>query len=93
MTKRQKYTKEFKQEAAKLVIEGGYTQAEACKNLGVANKNLSRWVAQAKGSNAQQPTKTPESIELSRLKKENQQLKLEREILKKAAAFFANEHK
>lgn len=93
MTKRQKYTKEFKQEAAKLVIEGGYTQTEACKNLGVANKNLSRWVAQAKGSNAQQQTKTPENIELSRLKKENQQLKLEREILKKAAAFFANEHK
>jgi transposase len=93
MTKRKKYTKEFKEEAAKLVIEGGYTQAEASKNLGVGNKNLSRWVAQAKGTNTQQQTKTTESVELSRLKKENQQLKLEREILKKAAAFFANEHK
>ena len=93
MTKRQKYTKEFKEEAAKLVIEGGYTQAEASKNLGVANKNLSRWVAGAKGASTQQSTKAPESIELSRLKKENQQLRLEREILKKAAAFFANEQK
>jgi transposase len=93
MTKRQKYTKEFKQEAAKLVIEGGHTQVEVSKNLGVANKNLSRWVAQAKGANTQQPVKAPESAELLRLKKENQQLKLEREILKKAAAFFANEHK
>jgi transposase len=93
MAKRKKYTKEFKEEAAKLVIEGGYKQVEACKSLGVANKNLSRWVAQAKGTNAQQATKAPESAELLRLKKENQQLKLEREILKKAAAFFANEHK
>jgi transposase len=93
MTKRQKYTKEFKQEAAKLVIEGGYTQVEACKSLGVANKNLSRWVAEAKGAKAQQSTKAPESAELLRLKKEINQLRLEREILKKAAAFFANEHK
>ena len=93
MTKRKRYTQEFKQEAAKLVIEGGYTQAAACKSLGVTNKNISRWVAQAKGMSKQQPVKTPESIELSRLKKENQQLKLEREILKKAAAFFASEQK
>jgi transposase len=93
MTKRKKYTKEFKQEAAKLVIEGGYTQAEACKSLGVGNKNLSRWIAQAKGTNAQQAAKAPESAELLRLKKEINQLRLEREILKKAAAFFANENK
>ena len=93
MTKRKRYTKEFKQEAAKLVIEGGRTQVEVCKSLGVANKNLSRWVAQAQGKNTQQSTKAPESAELVRLKKEIHQLRLEREILKKAAAFFANEHK
>lgn len=93
MTKRKKYTKEFKQEAAKLVTEGGYTQAEAAKNLGITGKDINRWVMQAKGTKVQQPTKTPENIELSRLRKENQQLRLEREILKKAAAFFANEPK
>jgi transposase len=92
MTKRKRYTKEFKEEAAKLVIEGGYTQIEACKNLGVAQKNLSRWVAEAKGTKVQQATKAPESAELVRLKKEIHQLRLEREILKKAAAFFAKEH-
>ena len=91
MTKRKKYTKEFKQEAARLVIEGGYTQVKAAKNLGVTSNNINKWVMEAKGTNAPQPTKTPESIELSRLRKENQQLRLEREILKKAAAFFANE--
>lgn len=46
-----------------------------------------------KGTNKQQQIKTPEGIELTRLRKENQQLKLEREILKKAAAFFASEQK
>jgi len=91
MTKRKKYTKEFKQEAAKLVTEGGYTQAEAAKSLGVACNLISKWVMEAKGTNTQQSTKTPESAELTRLRKENHQLRLEREILKKAAAFFANE--
>jgi len=93
MTKRKKYTKEFKQEAARLVIEGGHTQIETAKNLGIKGNSLSRWIAEVKGTKTQQSTRTPESAELVRLRKENQQLKLEREILKKAAAFFASEQK
>jgi len=91
MTKRKKYTKEFKEEAAKLVTEHGYTQAEACRSLGVPDKNISRWVREAKGLKGDPTSQTPKDIELSRLRKENYQLRLEREILKKAAAFFANE--
>ncbi len=89
---RKKYTNEFKAETVKLIIERGYTQAEASKNLGIADSNINRWL-----KDATKPTiaakQTPELAELMRLKKENQQLRLEREILKKAAAFFANEVK
>lgn len=91
MAKRKKFTKEFKEEAAKLVTEQGYTQAAACKSLGITDANLSRWVQDAKGLKAKKPAQTAENAELMRLKKENQQLRMEREILKKAAAFFANE--
>jgi Transposase. len=91
MGKHKKYTQEFKEEAAKLVTEQGYKQSVACKNLGITAKNLSRWVQAAKGLATKKTVQTPESAELVRLKKENHQLRLEREILKKAAAFFANE--
>jgi len=91
MTKRKRYTKEFKEEAAKLVIEQGYKQSVASKNLGVPAKNLSRWVQDTKGLLVKKSVQVPERAELARLKRENHQLRLEREILKKAAAFFANE--
>ena len=93
MINRRKYTKEFKEEAARLVIDQGYSQAEASKSLGVPAKNLSRWVQDAKGISVKKHVPESESVELARLKKENHQLRLEREILKKAAAFFANEPK
>lgn len=93
MTKKQRYTLEFKQEAVKLVTEQGYTQAQAARNLGMSCKNISRWIRELKG---QAKTKlklesSDEQAELKRLRKENQRLKQERDILKKAAAFFANE--
>lgn len=91
MPKRKKYTKEFKEEAVKLVTEQGYTQAEAGKSLGIPDKNLSRWVREIKGLILKNSPPKAEDTELARLIKENKQLRLEREILKKAAAFFANE--
>lgn len=91
MAKRKKYTKEFKEEAAKLVTEQGYSQEVASKNLGVPAKNLSRWIQDIKGLKVKKSALSPESAEVVRLKKEIHQLRLEREILKKAAAFFANE--
>ena len=89
-----KYTNEFKQEAAKLVTEHGYSQAEAGRSLGVGDKNIHRWVKESqvvKKPKASKDTLTTEQEELKQLKKEVTQLRLEREILKKAVAFFARE--
>jgi transposase len=89
------YTPEFKQEAVRLVTEQGYKVTEAARNLGINPSVLARWKSQltSEGTNAF-PGKgrlTTEKDELQRLRKENQRLKMERDILKKAAAFFANE--
>jgi transposase len=88
-----KYTKEFKEEAAKLVTEHGYSQAEAGRRLGVSDKNINRWVKESKTPREIKEPITGEQEELKRLRKEVAQLRLEHEILKKAAAFFAREQK
>ena len=78
----------------KLVLENNYSQTETAKNLGINPKNLHRWIANFKKNNTVTAQKliTPEQIELIRLRKEIKRLtQLEREILKKAAAFFASE--
>lgn len=85
----EKYTKEFKLEAVKLVTEHGYSQLQAAKSLGIPGRNLSRWVQEHRTD--KQDIVTSEEKELNVLRKEIQKLKLEKEILKKAAAFFANE--
>ena len=94
---RREYSKEFKQEAAKLVLEQGYKATEAARNLGINISNLRRWIREyhkhkvyAFPGNGRL---APEQEELRKLREENKRLKLEREILKKAAAFFARESK
>ena len=92
--KRQNYTNEFKEEAVKLITEQGYSVAEASRNLGVNANMLGRWKRDIESGSVKDATISDGvSIqdELKRLRKENKQLKLEREILKKAAAFFARE--
>jgi len=91
---KKRYTEEFKAEAVKLVTDQGYSQAEAGRSLGVSHVNINRWVLDYQGKISKGPEKvsrSAESEELARLRKENKRLKLERDILKKAAAFFANE--
>ena len=89
------YTKEFKQEAAKLVIEQGYKATEAARNLEVNVSNVNRWVKEYKqykeGAFPGKGQMQPEQAELRRLREENKHLKIEREILKKATVFFAKE--
>jgi transposase len=89
------YTPEFKMDAVRLVTEQGYKTSEAARNLGIHASVLNRWKQQMASDNKTAfPGKgrlTPEKEELQRLRKENQQLKMERDILKKAAAFFAKE--
>ena len=93
--KRKIYTAEFKREAVRLVTEHHYGVAEAARNVGITTNMLRRWKRElADRDNGAFPGKgrlAPEQEELYRLRAENKRLRMEREILKKAAAFFANE--
>jgi transposase len=98
MTKKRKhYSKQFKIDAVKLVTEQGYNVSEAARNLGIHHTSLRHWKKQFETDGNQSfPGKgyiSPEKEELYRLRKENKRLRMEREILKKATAFFANESK
>ena len=92
---RQHYTKEFKSDAVKLVLEYGYSANEAARRLGINQTNVSRWVREYRQENEPSvqggATRSELESEVKRLRKENQRLQMEREILKKAAAFFAKE--
>ena len=91
---RKKYTREFKEEAVKLITEQGYQITEAARNLGVNENMLGRWKREIEGGGEGAPghqVGAALQAELNRLRKENARLKMEREILKKAAAFFAKE--
>ena len=89
--KRRHYTPEFKAEAAKLVLEAGLSQAQAARDLGIPESVLSRWVKRAQAAAEPGALSDAERSELARLRRENATLRMERDILKKAAAFFARE--
>lgn len=95
MTTRKKYTREFKEDAVRLVTEQGYRAAEAARNLGLDRGMLARWVKELQEEGAEafrgNGQLSEREQELRRLREENRRLKLERDILKKAAAFFAKE--
>ena len=94
-TERKQYSAEFKQEAVALVTQQGYTLVAAARNLGIHRDMLRRWKEQVTRDGAVAfPGKghqTPEQAELHRLREENRRLQMERDILKKATAFFASE--
>ena len=93
MAKSKRYSKEFRLEAARLVVEHGYTFKEAAKRLGVTDWSIRQWVQKLRQSGQLSPAGTgqPEADEMRRLRKENKHLQLETEILEKAAAYFARE--
>ena len=97
MKPRKKYTKEFKLDAVSLVLEQGYTRAEASKNLGLNPNVLSRWIKEFESDDGQafrgNGKLTPELEEIRKLKAQVKRLEMEREILKKATVFFAKETK
>ena len=99
MEKRGRYSKEFKQEAVRLLNEGDQPTSEIAMQLGVKRTLLYRWRDELnkKGEKAfsnrpGRPTLEEES-ELTRLRRENRELKEDRDILKKAAAYFARDLK
>ena len=90
---RRKFTREFKESAAKLVSEQGYTVAEAAKSLGVDPNSIRYWVKKFPGNGSGAVAgEGALRAELRRLREENKRLLMEREILKKATAFFARHH-
>ena len=92
---RRKFTREFKLEAVKLVKERGVSIAQASRDLDVHENVLRKWVRDVAADPVHafpgQGQMKPEQAEIERLKKEVAKLKMERDILKKAAAFFAKE--
>ena len=91
--KRRTYTVEFKQDAVKLVLEKGYTVAEAARNLGVHANLLRTWKLKVEAEESQNGAGLDEDerLELARLRADVKRLRMERDILKKATAFFASE--
>jgi transposase len=90
---RRQFSDEFKASAVRLVLEEGKTVGAAAHDLDLTETALREWVrrAQADRTKGRTGLTTAEREELARLRKENRQLRLEREILKNAAAFFASE--
>jgi transposase len=93
---RQVYTSEFCQQAVEMITRDGLGIAEAARRLSISPKTLTNWVRRAKGADspgAAAPRRevTAVEAELSRLRRENAELRMERDILKKASAYFAQE--
>jgi len=85
------YPREFKEEAVALVTEQGYTVPKAAESLGVSPNLLYKWKEKLEAEKAGTVLMDDERSELKRLRKENKELRTEKEILKKASAFFARE--
>ena len=92
---RRKFTREFKVEAVKLIQDRGVTVAQAARYLGVHGTVLRRWMRERTADPQQafpgQGQMKPDQLEIERLRREVTKLKAERDILKKAAAYFAKE--
>jgi transposase len=92
-----RYPPEFRQQAVELVAASGKTVAEVARDLGINDTTLGTWVKADRAEHGipdaegQVPLTAAERAELTRLRRENAKLRTEREILKKAAAFFVQE--
>jgi transposase len=85
-----RYTEEFKVETVKQVLERGHSAATVAARLGINKHSLYDWVRRAQSHGAQ-PVEGNDSAELRRLRAELKRVTEERDILKKAAAYFANQ--
>jgi transposase len=87
------YPVEFRREAIKLALLGDKPQCQLAKDLGISDVTLRNWIKQGKAERGERPggLSSDEREELQRLRDENAKLRMEREILAKAAVFFAKE--
>jgi transposase len=93
---RRTFTPEFKRDAVALVLQEGKTASEVARNLGIARSLLQRWIEQHRDQDPDGKPRKPraeESEELRRLRKELRDVTEERDILKKALAYFADDQK
>ena len=89
--KGQRYTDAFKQEAVKQVSERGYSVADAAQRLGTTTHSLYAWIKKYGPDSVEHGAKTDDQAEIRRLKKELKRTTEERDLLKKAAVYFANQ--
>jgi transposase len=89
------YSPEYREEAVKLVIETSRPIAQVAKELGVQEGTLGSWVARYRREHAgdEPELNTPERARLRQLERETRELRMENEFLKKAAAYFAKDHR
>ena len=92
---RKKFTAEFKAEAVRPVIEGSRAVADVAREYGLVAQTLGNWVNEYRREHADEEPElsVSEREELERLRKENRELRMEKEFLGKAAAFFAKEYR
>lgn len=92
--KRRRFSDEYKAETVRLIKSSGKSVGQMALELGIGETALRRWIAQAEveaGRGREGALTRSERTELVELRRENQRLRMEREILKKATAFFAKE--
>lgn len=95
MSKRRKFSPEFRDEAVKMVIETSRPVAHVARELGLNEGTLGNWVARYRQEHSgEQPgLSVDERARLREMERENQELRMENEFLKKAAAYFAQERR
>jgi len=91
--KRRHFTPEFKKDAVALITEQGYSVSKAARAVDVSENNLRRWKKELEQAASGERLNADERAELARLRREVKELRMEKEILKKASAFFAKEMK
>ena len=91
MGRRSHYPEEFRHEAVRLVLTTDKSAAQVARDLGISDKTLGNWVRVEQEKARPGALSEDERLELKRLRKENSELKTEREILRRAAAYFAKE--
>ena len=86
-----RYPGEFRREAVELYRSSDRSRAEVARSLGISDGSLAAWVKQAREAERRGALDVDERAELERLCRENRELRMDREILRKAAAYFARE--